>query len=75
MPKRITSASRPKMPRPPLLLPGVPGPQVLAGIGVDVAGQLAAAPKQRVAARPQQQAQQEAASEEDDLIARLAQLK
>ena len=47
--------------------------QVLAGIGVEVAGQMSAAPKQRLPqAAP---AQREAAAEEDELIARLAQLK
>ncbi|GAB4817674.1 hypothetical protein N2152v2_004720 [Parachlorella kessleri] len=52
--------------------------QVLAGIGIDVAGQMASAPKQRVAARQQQQQQANQAapaSEEDELIARLTQLK
>jgi hypothetical protein len=50
--------------------------QVLAGIGIDVAGQMTSAPKQRVAARQQQQqANQGSTAEEDELIARLAQLK
>lgn len=49
--------------------------QVLAGIGVDVAGQMAGvkAPKQRI--QPQQQQQQQEPVDEDDLVSRLAQLK
>lgn len=49
--------------------------EVLAGIGVDVAGQMAGvkAPKQRI--QLQQQQQQQEPVDEDDLVSRLAQLK
>jgi hypothetical protein len=50
-------------------------PQVLEEIGIDVAAQMGAAPKQRVPAQQQQQQQQQEPDAADELVARLAALK